>query len=329
MLEPYGGLGSVGRSDQASSKLLDQKIAQLERAARSMPVIFLGIAAFLLHVLLSRIVGTQREQIATLKALGYRTRELMWHFLELALAICALGAIFGWALGALATESILTMYSHYFRFPAYLVRYDAWTIAAATGVAIAAGVAGTVSAVRKAVSVPPAEAMRPAAPTIYRATRLDRLVGLFRPVARMVLRDVQRQPWRMLLSSGSIALATAIVAAGSVMGDSIDDVLRVEFEVSHREDVTVHLRDARPWRAVRDVEQIPGVQYAEGERQVPVRLRAGHRMRTTAVLGLDARSELHRLLDANERPRTAGRRSVLVTTPRRIARGSRGRRDRR
>jgi putative ABC transport system permease protein len=300
ILEPYGGLGSVGRSDQASSKLLDQKIAQLERAARSMPVIFLGVAAFLLHVLLSRIVGTQREQIATLKALGYRTRELTVHFLELSLAICALGAVLGWALGALATKSILAMYAHYFRFPAYLVRFDGWTIALATGVAIAAGVGGTFSAVHRAVSVPPAEAMRPEAPASYRATRLDGILALFRPVARMVLRDVQRQPWRMLLSSGSIALATAIVAAGSVMGDSIDDVLRVEFEVSHREDVTVHLAQPRSWQAVREAEHVPGVRYAEGERQVPVRLRAGSRMRTTAILGLDPRSELHRLLDANE-----------------------------
>jgi putative ABC transport system permease protein len=302
VLEPYGGLGAVGRADQASAKLLEQKVAQLRRAARSMPLVFLGIAAFLLHVLLSRIVGTQREQIATLKALGYRTRELTAHFLELALAICALGAVFGWALGAFATKSILVMYARYFRFPAYLFRFDAWTVAAATGVAVVAGVGGTFSAVHRAVSVPAAEAMRPEAPASYAATRFDRLLGLFRPVARMVLRDVLRQPWRVLLSAGSIALATAIVAAGSVMGDSIDGVLRVEFEVSHREDVTVHLGEPRPWQAVRDVEHVPGVRYAEGERQVPVRLRAGPRVRTTAIVGLDARSQLHRLLDADERP---------------------------
>jgi putative ABC transport system permease protein len=302
ILEPYGGLGAVGRSDQASSKLLDQKVAQLGRAARTMPVVFLGIAAFLLHILLSRIVGTQREQIATLKALGYRTRELTVHFLELALAICTLGSVFGAALGALATESILTMYARYFRFPAYLFRFDVWTIGAATGIAMAAGLGGTFAAVHSAVSIPPAEAMRPETPPAYRRTRLDGLVAVLRPIARMVIRDVLRQPWRVLLSGGSIALATAIVAAGSVMGDSIDDVLRVQFEVSHREGLTVNLGEARPWQAVREAEHIPGVQRAEGERRVPVRLRAGHRTRTTAIIGLDPRSEMHVLLGANERP---------------------------
>ena len=302
ILEPYGGLGAVGRVDQPSAKLVEQKVAQLQRLARTMPVVFLGIAAFLLHVLLSRIVGTQREQLATLKALGYRTRELTAHYLEFALAICALGVVFGWVLGGLAAKGILGVYAHYFRFPAYLFRFDAWTVVGATMAAVVAGVGGTFSAVRKAVSIPPAEAMRPEAPPSYRRTSLDRVYALLRPVTRMVLRDAQRQPWRLLLSAGSIALATAIVVAGSVMGDSMDEVLRLQFEVAHREDVTVTLDEARPWRAVRDAAHIPGVRAAEGERQVPVRLRAGPRTRTTAILGLSPGMDLYRLLGADKRP---------------------------
>ncbi|HXN33978.1 MAG TPA: ABC transporter permease [Polyangiaceae bacterium] len=302
ILEPYGGLGAVGRADQPSSRLVDQKIGQLQKTARTLPMIFLGVAAFLLHVLLSRIVGTQREQIATLKALGYRTRELTAHYLQLSLAICALGVVFGWGLGVLGSKSILVVYARYFRFSSYLFRFDAGSIAVATCVAVAAGVGGTFAAVRKAVAVPPAEAMRPEAPPTYHRTSFDRAYALFRPVARMVLRDAARRPWRLLLSAASIALATAIVVAGSIMGDSMDEVLRLQFEVSHREAVTVVLDEARPWRAVRDAAHIPGVRYAEGERQVPVRLRAGHRTRTTAILGIADGMDQHRLLGADRRP---------------------------
>jgi len=302
VLEPYGGLGAVGRADQPSAKLVDQKIAQLGRLARTMPVIFLGVASFLLHVLLSRIVGTQREQIATMKALGYRTRELTRHYLEFALAVCVLGVVLGWGLGALAARGILVMYARYFRFPEYLFRFDAWTIVGATGVAVAAGVGGTFWAVRRAVSVPPAEAMRPEAPPSYRRTFLDGLYAALPPVARMVLRDVQRRPFRLLLSAGSIALATAIVVAGGVMSDSMDDVLRLQFEVSHREDLTVTLDDSRPWRAVREAAHVPGVQAAEGESLVPVRLRARHRSRTTVLSGLARGAVLHTLLGGDRRP---------------------------
>ncbi len=302
ILEPYGGLGAVGRVDQPSSKLLDQKVVQLARVARTMPVIFLGVAAFLLHVLLSRIVGTQREQIATLKALGYRTHELIAHYLQFAMAVCALGSAFGFGLGVLAARALLAMYAMYFRFPTYLFRFDAWTILGASAVAIIAGVGGTFSAVRKAVAIPPAEAMRPEAPPTYQRTILDRVYAVLPPAARMVAREVMRRPVRLLLSAGSIALATSIVLAGSVMSDSIDEVLRLQFEVSHREDATVTLDEPHPWRAVLAAAHLPGVRHAEGEREVPVRLRAGPRSRTTAILGIEPGMDLLHLLDASRRP---------------------------
>ena len=62
--------------------------------------------------------------------------------------------------------------------------------------------------------MPPAEAMRPEAPPSYRATRLDHLYHALSPITRMVVRDFQRKPVRLLLSSLSIALATALVLVG-------------------------------------------------------------------------------------------------------------------
>ncbi len=302
VLEPYGGLGAVARADQPSAKLVEQKIDQLGKLAKTLPAIFLAIASFLLNVLLSRIVGTQREQIATLKALGYRTGWLARHYLELAASICALGVAFGIALGVAGAKALLVMYARYFKFPVFVFEFNGWAIVLGTLFAFAAGLGGTLLGVRRAVAVPPAEAMRPEAPPSYHATVLERFYGKLPPVTKMVVRDVQRRPLRLLLSAGSIALATCIVLAGGVFGDSLNEVLRLQFEVSHREQITVTLDAPRPFRAVLDAAHIPGVQNAEGERVVPVRLRAGPRFRTTAIWGLSPESDLHRLLDVNRRP---------------------------
>ena len=302
VLEPYGGLGAVGRADQPSAKLTDQKIGQLDRLAHSLPVVFLGIAAFLLNVLLSRIVGTQREQIATLKALGYRTSELATHYLEFAAVICTVGVFFGILLGIAGAHGLLFTYAQYFKFPSYIFRFDAWGILGATLFAYAAGIGGSLSAVRRAVSIPPAEAMRPEAPPTYRATAFDAVYKSLSPIARMVLRDLQRRPFRLLLSAGSIALATSIVVAGDAFGDSINEVLRLQYSVSHREDITVTLDGARPFRAVSEIQHIPGVVHAEGERAVPVRLRAGQISHTTSLLGISPDAKLHHLLGADRKP---------------------------
>src|SRR6202042_3832141 len=108
-------------------------------------------------------------------------------------------------------------------------------------------------AVHRAVAIPPAEAMRPEAPPTYHATSLDPLYRKLSPILRMVLRDIQRRPGRLLLSAGSIALATSIVVAGNSFGDSINEVLHLEFEVSHREAITVTLDNPRPWRAIHEI----------------------------------------------------------------------------
>lgn len=301
LLEPYGGLGAIGRADQPSAKLVDQKIAQLGKLARTLPVIFLGIASFLQNVLLSRIVGTQREQIATLKALGYRSRELAVHYLKFAVAISGVGVALGTVLGIWGARAMLHVYALYFSFPVFVFRFDATAIATAAFVAFASGIVGSLVAVRRVVAIAPAEAMRPEAPANYRATVLDPLYRALPPAMRMVLRDVQRQPVRLVLSTASIALATSIVTAGQVFGDSIHEVLRLQFEVSHREALTLTLDRARPIRALDEIRHMPGVARVEGERAVPVRLRAGHRSRTTVILGLEPAMDLHVLLDQRKR----------------------------
>ena len=60
-----------------------------------MPAIFLGVAAFILNVALTRALAIQRPQIAALKALGYSNRELAWHYIKWALVIAAAGALAG------------------------------------------------------------------------------------------------------------------------------------------------------------------------------------------------------------------------------------------
>ena len=67
--------------------------------AQTMPPVFLLVAAFLLNVVVSRLVAAQREQIAALKALGYASRDVAVHYLKLVLAIVAVGAVLGLGLG--------------------------------------------------------------------------------------------------------------------------------------------------------------------------------------------------------------------------------------
>ena len=306
LLEPYGGLGAVSRDDQPSARLVDKKIEQQEVMAVVTPTIFLAVSAFLLNVLLSRIVGTQREQIATMKALGYRTGELARHYLMFATVISTAGIAMGTGLGVAFGKLILRLYMQYFKFPDVTFRLDGRALVIGTTAALGSALVGAFVAVRRAVAIPPAEAMRPEPPASFKATTLERL-GIHRllsPAFRMVLRDMERRPLRLLLSAGSIALATSTMVLGAVSVDSVGETLRLQYEVSHREDITATFTRTRPWRAIRDLLHLPGVRRVEGERMVPVRLRAGPLSKTTAILGMDPDSDLHILLGLDKRPLT-------------------------
>ena len=76
LIDAYGGLGAIPRALQMSHWYLDNELQQLQSVGLILPVVFLLVAAFLLNVVLTRIVSVQREQIAALKALGYTNREL-------------------------------------------------------------------------------------------------------------------------------------------------------------------------------------------------------------------------------------------------------------
>ena len=65
---------------------VENELAQLQSFGFLLPLIFLGVAAFILNVALTRALALQRPQIAALKALGYSNRELGWHYLKWALA---------------------------------------------------------------------------------------------------------------------------------------------------------------------------------------------------------------------------------------------------
>jgi putative ABC transport system permease protein len=70
LLERYGGQAAYGRRDQTSHAFLDHGLDMLNNMSRTLPPIFVLVAAFLVNLTLSRLVTLEREQIGLLKAVG-------------------------------------------------------------------------------------------------------------------------------------------------------------------------------------------------------------------------------------------------------------------
>ncbi len=163
LLQPWGGAPSFARKDQPAARVLEDEFSQLRTNATIFPLFFLFVAAFLLNVVLSRLVASQREEIAALKAFGYTDREIGWHYLGFGIAAVVLGAAVGIPAGAWMGARFSRLYQDYFRFPSIPSVIDWGAVGVGVGVSGGFALLGALSGVRRVMRLTPAEALRPEA----------------------------------------------------------------------------------------------------------------------------------------------------------------------
>jgi putative ABC transport system permease protein len=315
ILRPYGGLGAYGRDLQVSNSILDGELSQIEAMVIFLPGVFLAVAAFLLNVVFSRLVTLQRGQIAVIKAVGYGNSAIALHYLKMVCVIVLIGSVLGVGLGAWLADAMLDLYATFFRLPMTRGRIDLPVAINAIIGSFVAAVVGIGFAVRSAVTLPPAEAMRPPSPARYRASAVERFPGLRRvhQTTMMVFREIWRRPLRTVLSSAGIAFALAIIILGRFGKDAHGPILDLQFGRQQREDISVIFSSEVSQRGLGYLAQLPGVDQVDGYRMTPVRFRSGPRWRDSVLIGLPPDSHLRRLFNRQFRPARIPHSGVLLT----------------
>jgi len=298
LLKPYGGIGAYARKDQLSNRFLSEELKQQQTIATVFPIIFFGVAAFLLNVVTSRLISLEREEIAGLKAFGYSNFAVGLHYIKLVLLIVTLGVIAGTVIGIWMGKGMSNIYMDIFSLPymTYVLKPRVIIMAAAISMTVAT--LGTLYAVYNAARMPPAQAMRPEPPSLYHATLVERL-GVqhwFSQPSRMILRHIERRPLKSFLTTLGISMACGTMMVGGFQEGAIDRMVEVQFGMSQREDLIAIYNEPTSHRSLYSLQHLQGVEHAEGIRSVPAQLRYEHRSYRTTVEGIEPRGELTRLL---------------------------------
>ena len=122
------------------------------------------MAAFLLYIVISRLVDAEREQIGLLKAFGYSDLEVGTHYFKLILAIAAGGATAGCLMGIMAGRGMINLYLDYYKFPFLIFQLDPASFVIGFIASVGAASAGGLFVLRRVFALTPASAMRPPAP---------------------------------------------------------------------------------------------------------------------------------------------------------------------
>jgi putative ABC transport system permease protein len=310
----YGSLGAYSRADQVSHRFISDEISQNRISGNVIPAIFLAVAALLVHFVFTRLVNTQRADIAIIKAFGYSSSAVALHYIEFALLVVTLGYIAGCALGWYFGMKLAALYAGFYRFPVlhYSIAPNVFFWAAMLTAFTA--VAGAAAAIRRTVTLPPAEAMRPEAPAQFRPTLVDRVsLKVFSPALRMIIRNLERRPWKALATVFAICCSVMMVVVEFGLFDAMNRMMAVQFHQVQREDVAVSLNEVHSARTRFELARLPGVIASEPFRMVPIRARHGHRSRRTVILGLPDPSELHQIIGKNGNAISLPRGGMLMT----------------
>jgi putative ABC transport system permease protein len=316
LLAPYGGRRAFGRDNHPSHVRVRDEIETTKVLSLAYPLIFLSVAVFMINSVMNRQVALQRDQVAILKAFGFTNRQVGMHYMKFSLAIVLVGTSLGTLGGVALGQGLVKLFRQFYRFPSLDMFLDGGAIFAAAIACALAAIAGVSGAVRKAIRLAPAEAMRPEPPAHYRKALLERL-GLNRLFAqsfRMSLRNIERKPVQALLTSLALAMATGLMVIPNSFRDGIDYVLNHQWDLLQRQTATLVLVEAGPARVVHDFENMPGVVIAEPFRSMPIELRAGHRVRRVSITGLQPGAELNRVMDADARRIPVGPGTFTIST---------------
>lgn len=316
ILDKYGSIGAYARDRQVSNHFVQNEIEQQQTMSVVLPTIFMAVAAFLTNMIMSRLIATEREQIGLFKAFGYSSVDIGWHYVKMVLAIAVLGTGVAFAIGSWLGQFNMTLYGEMYQFPFLIFRPGPESYVITALVSMVTVMAGSMIAVQRAASLPPAEAMRPPAPPIFKKSIMadTKIARQMDEPTRMILRRIGRWPVHSALSAFGVALSLAVLLLALQWDDAIGEMIEDYFFRSHHHDAALSLYEAEPLRVLHDIAALPGVMSVDGQRVVSARIRSAHISRRQAVVGVFDQPPLAPVHDVSRGAINVPKRGIAISS---------------
>ena len=220
---------------------------RMDGIASVFPVFFFLVAALVCMTTMTRMVDEQRNEIGTLKALGYSKSQISMKYMMYAFSASVLGSIIGCAIGMLIFPYIIftawnTMYNiesiHFLLQPGLMLMAGACV----TGITLLA----TFFSIYKELIEVPSQLMRPKAGKAGKKILLERIPFLWNRVSflrKVTIRNIFRYKKRFLMTVIGISGCSALLVSGFGINDSISDIVYQQFEEIYHFDASMTFED--------------------------------------------------------------------------------------
>lgn len=314
-LKPYGFIAGVLRKDQLSNTMISNEIEEMKEIAVMFPVLFLGVAAMIIYIMLRRIISNQRTSIGVMKALGYKNKRILWHYMLYALLIALIGSIPGTVLGMGLGMLLTTMYNKIFSIPVMKVNLYADLFVFGTLLSVLFCLTSGYNAAKKVLKIEPAEAMRSEAPAKGRRIMLENIKFIWKRLSfgtKMSVRNIFRNRKRALLTAFSTCLTIMFIMVALFFMDSINYILKAHFTKFQKQDYKLSYSKPETLEGLKKLESIKGIEKKEPILELSSELRRIEKAEDTLIVGLSKDSSLYSLFDEEKRDVSVPKEGILI-----------------
>ena len=220
------------QKDHPSVALFANEINQHKMMADIFPVVFLLIALLTMMTTMTRMVAAQRIQIGTLKALGFKKKSILFHYISYGFVLTLAGSLSGLIIGPLTLPKFFyPSMSGFYTMPEWIPAYDiSFFVMALITLTLCTLV--TYLAVRKELTGNVAETLRPKAPKHIRHGFIEKLPfwNKLNFNSQWNFRDASRNKLRSLMAVIGVFGCTALLVCAFGMNDSMNDLKIWQYE---------------------------------------------------------------------------------------------------
>ena len=264
------------------------------------PLIFIIISMLTLLTTMTRIINSQRTQIGVLKALGFKNRTIMFHYISYGFWMVLAGTILGFVLGPLTLPQIMfDEMSSLYSIPNWIVGFDMSFIIVSV---LMVGLSAVISylACRNIVNESPSSAIRPKVPKITTTGFIERFSFWKKSSfnVRWNYRDAKRNKFRSLMSIVGVLACTLIIVASFGCMDGFDEMKEWSYEdINHYSSKLVLEENATESQIDNIVEEVDGERFMESS----IEIKANDIKKSGVITVLDD-NELYTPTDDNKNP---------------------------
>ena len=157
----------VKQANHPSVSQFNEEMDQHKMMGDVFPLVFILVAILTLLTTMTRIINHQRTQIGVLKALGFKDRTIMLHYMSYGFWLVLAGSIVGLILGLLTIPQLfLESMQNAYTLPEWKIAYSINFVIVAI-LMVAASIVASYWATRSISRENPANSIRPKAPKVF------------------------------------------------------------------------------------------------------------------------------------------------------------------